>query len=296
MKKVSKTAIEGVGRGTVFRVPPEDLKIIGLDTKDGPEHPLHDERIHLPIDQGLVENIIKYGIRMNVEVRKNGDDLEVVDGRQRVRAAREANKRLKAEGSVLILVPTTIAKGNDGFMLGVMISVNENRQNDPLIAKAEKAKRALDFGQPEEDVATMFGVTKKAIQGWMKLLDLHPDVLALVKEKKMAASTAIKLSDLPREEQIIKASEMVSSGNATVAEADRVSREKRGLSRSEESGTKKPGAVLIRKLIDNAANLDLPEDFVLALRWTRGEITTRRIEGLNDAIKKVSAKPKKEGE
>lgn len=290
MKKASKTAIEGVGRSNVFRVPPEMVKIIGLDTKDGKDHPLYDERIHLPVDQGLVNNIIQYGIRQNIEVRKSGDELEVVDGRQRVRAAREANKRLKQEGSVPILVPTSIARGNDNFMFGVMISVNENRQNDPLLAKAEKAKRALDFGHSEDSVATMFGVTKKAIQSWMKLLDLHPDVLALVKSKKMSPSTAIKLADLPREEQVIKASEMVSSGEATTAEAERVVREKRGLSRSEESGTKKPGAVLVRKLIDNAEDLKLPEMFILALRWVRGEITTRKIDGLNDAIKAVSSK------
>jgi hypothetical protein len=100
-----KTAIDAK-RGNLFLVPPEDITIIGLDTEDGPEHPLFDERVLLPVDEALARNIAIHGVIEPVVIRKNGDDvIEVIDGRQRVRSARLANERLEAEGKEPVLVP-----------------------------------------------------------------------------------------------------------------------------------------------------------------------------------------------
>jgi len=86
-----KLDIEGSGKRDLFLVPPEKLVVIGLDTEDEPEHPLYDARVTLPIDQAMVADVAKFGVVQPIRARRNGDKLEVVVGRQRVRLAREAN-------------------------------------------------------------------------------------------------------------------------------------------------------------------------------------------------------------
>lgn len=101
---MAKQALEGK-RLNAFAMDASDLTIIGLDTKDGPEHPLYDERIFLPIDEAMVRNIRAFGVIEAINVRKNGPNVEVVDGRQRVRHARIASQRNVEEGLPPILVP-----------------------------------------------------------------------------------------------------------------------------------------------------------------------------------------------
>lgn len=48
-------------RGQYFFCDPHTVTIIGLDTKDGPEHPLWDERINRPLDKNLVYDIQAHG-------------------------------------------------------------------------------------------------------------------------------------------------------------------------------------------------------------------------------------------
>ena len=62
---------------------PNDLRLI--EDKD---HPRYDPRVELDLDQGLVESINVHGVIEPVVAFKDGPHVEVLDGRQRVRAAR----------------------------------------------------------------------------------------------------------------------------------------------------------------------------------------------------------------
>lgn len=48
----------------------------------------------------------------------------------------------------------------------------------------------------------------------------------------------------------------------------------------------RPSGVLVRKLVEAEA-LELPEGFLQALRWIRGDLSATRIKGLSAAIAKV---------
>ena len=193
-------AFEGT-RFNAYKVAPENLIIVGIDTDDR-GHALYDERVDMPLDEGLVLNIMAYGVLNPVIVRKNSAGLpEVVDGRQRVRAAREANERLTASGRTTIKIPVVLKGGEGRDMAAVMVSLNECRQQDALIVRAQKAQRMIDMGRTEEEVAVMFGVGLQTIKDNLGLLGLEPELLSAVKSRKISASKALEMAGRGAEAQ-----------------------------------------------------------------------------------------------
>jgi ParB family chromosome partitioning protein len=190
------------GRFDAFRFDPSKLVIIGLDTDDGPEHPLWDERIKLPLDEAMVKSVMKIGVKETIIVRKRPDGgAEVVNGRRRTMHAREANRRLEELGEPLLAVPAVLERGDDDHHAEVMVSLNEIRVNDDVLVKAAKAKRMLDRCGDVERVATAFGVTDRTVHTWVKLDELPKTVKKAVSEGVLSANAAGKLHGMDKVEQ-----------------------------------------------------------------------------------------------
>lgn len=202
-EKRRRAALDGK-RLNAFAMDPNDLVVIGLDTEDGPEHYLWDERVKLPLDEPLARNIMVHGVIHNVTVTKDGDRVLVVAGRQRVRSAREANIRLEREGKATILVPVTVRRGEDADLAGVFVSENENRRPDTPLAKAQKAQRLLNMGRPEEQVAVDMGLKLPHLKQLLKLMELAPEVRKAVNADRLSASAALELHGMPRDKQKAK--------------------------------------------------------------------------------------------
>lgn len=199
-----------------FRVDPEALTLV-----TDKNHPLYDERVHLPVDENLVRNIMVHGVLQSIVVRKDGKNLEVVMGRQRVKAAREANRRLAKDGRPTLKVPIVVRRGDEGDLIGGAISENELRRPDEILIKAAKAQRALNFGRSIQDLATDFGVNVQTIENWLKLHDLHPSIRSAVAAGEVKYTVAMRLARLPREKQVAKFKKLRKAG-ATNANALRV--------------------------------------------------------------------------
>lgn len=202
---MAKQAIQG-RRINAFAVDPGDLTVIGVDTEDGPEHPLWDERIKLPLDDAMILNISALGVKEPVIVRKvkAEDDfrIEVVDGRRRVLHARKANEKLASEGEGLISVPVMLAKGGDDLMETYSIALNEIRQNDVLLTKIAKCVRMLARnGDDTKATAIAFGVSTQTIRTWVKISELSAPVRKAVDEGKLAPTAALKLHGLSASDQ-----------------------------------------------------------------------------------------------
>jgi len=178
-----------VRSGDLFYFEPEDLVL-----RD-------DARTKLPINDAFVRNIMKNGVIKPVVIAKEGDRAVVDDGKQRVRHALEANRRLREAGAQTILVPCIYRRGNDLMRLGVRISANEFSRPDEVIDKAALVARALALGGTEEGCALDFGVDVATIRHWLRLLEADPKVTAAVSEGRISASAAVELSALPRDEQ-----------------------------------------------------------------------------------------------
>lgn len=118
MAKNSIDAYGASGKTNVLMFEPENLFLVTDKT-----HPLYDERINLPIDEGMVLNIKELGVLEPIIVWKDPENGRscVVVGRQRVRHTLEANKLLLKEGKTPLLVPGVVKRGSAYQMAKYMV-------------------------------------------------------------------------------------------------------------------------------------------------------------------------------
>jgi ParB family chromosome partitioning protein len=301
-KKNTKSAAPGAKRKNAFAIAPEELVIIGVDTDDKSvsDHYLYDPRIHLPITKESVLNIMQYGVLEPVLAVKEDDRFVIVDGRGRVRRAREANKMLKKQKEKPLLVDFLIKRGDDTHLIGVSVAANEVRVDDGILEKAEKARVLLDRGYSEGDIAITFGVSSTAVKQWLSVLECTPEVRKLVQSGKLSASAAIKLSKLDKDEQKEQAAEMVASGKTTAADAAARTKTKKAKKNGEtvDDGfvLKAPSKRIVRKLVlgvqrdgEETPLFDAEDqrvkDFLAGVRWVTGDLNPASIKGLNGILK-----------
>lgn len=182
-------------------VNPNDLVIVGLDTMDGPEHPLWDVRAMWETSESLAKNIMVYGVLDPVKVRQEAEKIFVVDGRQRVKAARRAAEFQGGAGEHSVKVPIRFTIADNKRIAGVMVSSNEQRFENDILSRAQSAARLHDQLGDIDEVAIAFGKTKTTIKNWFSLLEADVRVHEAIKADKISASAAIELSRYPRDEQ-----------------------------------------------------------------------------------------------
>jgi ParB-like chromosome segregation protein Spo0J len=132
-----------------------------------------------------------------------------------------------------------------------------------------------------------FGLTKQGATNILKLLDLDDRVQKAVEKGQISASAAILLTDLPREEQVAKAAEMIASGGTGVAEAKRQRKARKNGKPTQQNGSKVSVTVL-RKVIENEDFMDgLSEDARCLLHWILGggEGYAKRVKGLTAIVR-----------
>lgn len=223
---MSKEALSAPKK-TTFYVAPSDLTVV-----TDPNDPLYDPRVDLPPDLGLVGAMLHYGWLPGslVEAVKRGEQLVVVAGRQRVRAAALANAILDGDKEALAtpglapeLVERFAGKGTKDDRLRALVTVEregkdeaasarllghaimENalrRQDDPL-TEARKIQQYLDRGRTETEAAVVFGCSVSSIKKKLTLLGVAPRVREALETGAITASDAIRagLGNKPVEEQ-----------------------------------------------------------------------------------------------
>lgn len=277
-EKKTKQAFEAK-RANLFRFDPNDLVIIGLDTEDGPEHPLYDDRVHLPLDQDFVNEIRALGIIQAVVVRKNGDKAEVVAGRQRVRAAREVNN-VRPANSEWLLVPAVVDRGSDDRMRDISLSENEYRVNDTIEVKVKKLERYLASGRTEHEAAQRFKVSVQTIKNWLLLLEAGPEVKQAVEEKKISPTAAIQIAKLPRESQAKTVEKVTSNGSTTIAKTNATINK---LNNSKAQTFEIPSKKLLKAIAKKERSIlgDI-------CAWATGMIPASEVRGLEDVLKSLT--------
>ena len=164
---------------------------------------LQDDRSKLPVDENMVLSIMVHGVIEPIVVRKNPEtDLtEVVDGRQRTKANREANRRLKKEGRKPVLIPAVVKRTSALESVALMLITNEQRADDTPLNRARKAARYLDMGGTEEDACMMLGgVSKSTLKNMLGLLDAPAVVRKAVESGAVSVSDGYQLAKLEPEE------------------------------------------------------------------------------------------------
>lgn len=180
---------------------PDQLIIVGLDTNDGPEHPLYDERIHLPISQGMVANIRYRGVLIPVKYVLDGDKAYVVDGRRRVIHARLAKQLQLAAGEEPVKVPAIQTRASGADLFGISIAANRMRVDDNVLTNARNAERLIAMGKSVEEIALDFDVSDQAVRNWLACLKLGGSALEALKSGEITATAALDLAALPVRDQ-----------------------------------------------------------------------------------------------
>lgn len=177
--------------------------------------PLYDPRVHLPVDEDLARNIDYQGVLEPILIQKNSETgaVEVVVGRQRVKAARLANEWRRARGAALLQVPGMVHKGRRQDTLDVIVSENEARTADTPLGRAEKMRRLMALGRGEDELAIIFKCKVPTIRATLKLLECSSAVQQAIESGKVNVTHAKKLAALPPAEQRAKVQELIEAGN-----------------------------------------------------------------------------------
>lgn len=216
-------------RKEVKMYDPDQVTIIGIDTDDGPSHPLFDGASNdAPLLESNVLFTIEHGIIQPVSARRDGEQLIIVFGRGRTRVLREANKRRKADGLHLWMLPVQIVRGDERKMLALKVGENSHRRVIDPIARARDANDLLQQ-MPEDQAAVVMGLGVPQFRNILKLLDLAPPVMKAVATGQVSATAAAELSVLQSDEQTAKLAELTANGvKPTVAETQKKVRESSG--------------------------------------------------------------------
>jgi ParB family chromosome partitioning protein len=289
-----------INRKIAFEIFPEDVKIIGLDTEDGEEHPLWDKRATLPVNEAMAQRMVITGWTHGaIELHKNKEEkrYEVIVGRQRIKALRRANELREANGlerfkAVAFFKDLEVADAAD-----IMIAENEIRENDSPIDKADKVWRYMNrFGKSHKDAALTFGVSVQTIKLWLKASKLIEPVQQAIRDGKISFNAALELANMSEEEQATHLEEMP-EGEGQFGEVTK--KQIKGQKDKKETGeaVEKPTTTKIKRVL--AANREeqfLSDDFVLALKWVLGTVGDSRIKGMAAAVRPPEKKKKKEAE
>jgi ParB family chromosome partitioning protein len=308
VKKRSALAELGADRtASVSVIDPDKLVIVGLDTHhesadaDQSGHWAWEQRAFNAPDEDMVTEAMEIGIQVPILVVRDGDHPIVFDGRQRVIAAREANRRLREAGREPIRVPFLIKRVDEGKATLIGVILNEHRIEDDVLTKASKAQSMLDMGLPVARVAASFRVDKQTIDAWVSLLSLHPDIKGRLRAGKIGITACARLATLSKDEQLEELEKLLASGDTSIAAVDVLVKQRRA---------KKNGAhveapymlpkrshlsrILYLREHDDPDAARIPDAFISAIRWILGEHAPRNTPGLTACMDYIAAKKEHE--
>ncbi|WP_186183863.1 ParB/RepB/Spo0J family partition protein [Burkholderia gladioli] len=204
MGRSSKEVYGSKGSRNLLDMDPEQFTLV-----TDPKHFLYDRRVHQAPNEKTIRNYRAEGVKEPILFYRdveNGKFL-VVDGRGRVINARELNRRLIDEGREPITIPAialTVPKDGAQKFVGTMISMNEHRQEDSPMNRAEKMANAREVGYSVDVIGILFGVDPATVVASMKLLDCCMAVRDAVEDGTITQAIAMKLSKMLPDEQRAK--------------------------------------------------------------------------------------------
>lgn len=200
IRTIDPTAKRGVD---VFEMDPDAIRIV-IDKDD----PLWDPDCEAPVDDGMLQSFLSGAavfdpiVVVNRGKRGGEPDYVVVDGRNRLKCARERN-RVRAEKDLpKIRIPVTQCKTEDAVAIKIASGKKAKRSALywPRMWAHYRAGEAPNGGSDElKEARTRFmamaGITTGALLKWEKTLSAHPAVLRMVEERKLRPSDVHDIVD-----------------------------------------------------------------------------------------------------
>lgn len=259
-------------RGQTFLYLPEKLTIV-----TDKEHPLYDPTAEDPPPNWLVDSIRAEGFTSTINVRKNGMHrgkpiIEVIAGRNRVKATQIVNKERKAAGQEPVRVEAKYGRLDDKQAMTLMIIENELRKVEDHVTRAKKLARWLDLNNGDEKRARrVWGLKSSELKTLLTVLDMDPEVQRALKAKRITLGIAKRLSDLPRDKQRTALAEILADTPKARGKAanDAVDEKTKGASRPRVRPFKH-----VERALDTASCMpttDYQTGVLHALEWMMGK-------------------------
>ena len=200
----------------------EKLKITEVEpNRDQPRKNFDEEGI-----EELAESIKRYGVIQPIIVVKKDDYYEIVAGERRWRASKKAG---------LKEIPAIIREGTDRHNKEVALIENIQREDLNAYEKALGIKELMDnYSLTQQEVAEILGKSRSGIANTVRILNLDPRVLELVKQGKLAeghARTLLAITDNDKQYQM--ALRMIEKG-ATVRDFEKNVNYKKNMKKKDE--------------------------------------------------------------
>lgn len=182
---------------------PDECIIIGLDTDDGPEHPLYDRRVERLKTMGraavadLIDSIVANKQISDVSCRTNGDTVEVGCGKHRVFALRFIKKEGLAEAfNVRVCYPRL----TDDQWRDRILAENLDRHDSDAFTEALAFADYVN-ARSVGDLARVIHAKKKTVEAILALVQMPKGVQQLVTEHGIGRDVAIQAARLHTSEQ-----------------------------------------------------------------------------------------------
>ena len=162
--------------------------------------------------QSLADSIRSQGVVQPIVVRESGGGrYEIVAGERRWRASKLAG---------LTTITAVVRAMEDRTAMAVALVENIQRADLNPLEEAEALRRLIDdCGLTHEQAAEAVGRSRAAVSNLLRLLDLHPDVQALVRENRLPLGHAKVLLAVHGERQA-KLANLVVARQLTVRQTE----------------------------------------------------------------------------
>ena len=276
-------------RGATYKIPPSMPLIVGIDTKHKQgEHPLWDPRAFWDLNPETIESMAEHGVLTCPLVRKDGEEIEVVDGNRRILHARAAAAEFKKRHGVELLVECRMVKGSDKQLQLIKVLANEMREDKGPMDKAELL-RSMHFDAKHElsDLTVVFGRDEKTLGLWLKVFDCCKEVHDAFDADLISITAIADLSDLGRDKQLELLGTLTAGGKkATVKKTMAAVAEAKG----KRSTASRPPAKTTNIVREKAKEYGLDPLVTKVVAWMQGRSDGSDIKGLKKLLSDIEEK------
>lgn len=163
----------------------------------------------------LAASIKESGVLQPVMVRRKGDGMyELISGERRWRASKEAG---------LATIPAVIRNCSDQESLLLALVENLQREDlNPMETARAYARMMKEFGLTQDVIAQRVGCDRSSVANSVRLLNLHPDVQALVEAGTISAGHAKVILGLESPESQLRIGKMAAAHGLSVREVEKL--------------------------------------------------------------------------
>lgn len=187
----------------------KELKIIEVEpNRDQPRKRFDEEAL-----DELAESIKRYGLIQPIVVAKKDNYYQIIAGERRWRASKKAG---------LTEIPAIVREYDEQRNNEIALIENIQREDLNPIEKATAIRELLDkYNLTQQKLADKLGISRSGLANTVRLLNLQPEVIELVKEGKLTEGHCKALLGIDDPEKQYQAARYIVESGDSVREAEK---------------------------------------------------------------------------